>query len=413
HFQSLSTNDMAQSNQPYMLVTDLGLGTPTEVNVSLAEGQDSVAEPANLRLMKMDIYGNNRGTHSLVNIPLSKTKSNQAASSASTTANWNLAISNQSNINVYNIKVDKSVSGSNGSTGSSGSTSSGTINVSGAGTLTVGGAIGSGTLTINGAGTNGTVSLGAISGSGTLSIDGTTQAGTSTPVLVDQGTLTIGSGSILHINNPIIDSGLTTMSTGQLTLNDPSIYTGSTAISGCTVVSGNGTLTVNGGIMPVIAGSVIQGTITVVGGSQIILVPPTNGGSLGNVGNGIVTLTNTPPADTGCVIVSGGTLNVDTTSQIIIPDSTAPTTISDGTLELGSITGAGTLSITDGSSALVVGESVVEGSLTIGPGSVLVIDPPMVQTPVNETISPVPEPSTLVLLTIAMLWLIGVTRRRV
>ncbi|MGA2061639.1 MAG: autotransporter-associated beta strand repeat-containing protein [Thermoguttaceae bacterium] len=261
------------------------------------------------------------------------------------------------------------------------------INNSGLGTLQIGGSgiVSGATIAIGGSGgviksDTGTWTL---SGAGATVVNGGTLQISNPSVVVVQpviGAITLGgngtytgptiNAGTLQINNAsstitLSNSGLTKIGPGSITLGN-TIYTGSTINSGTLQlgnISGSGALTVAPGIL-----TIASGTLTLAPGTSILQYGGIN--------------------DTGVLT------NSSCTFQVL-----------SGTHTVGNISGIGNTILSADSN--LTASSVVQNTLTIGAGATLTIaaipgGPIGSLTPLYN-VKPIPEPSVMVLLSIAVL----------
>ncbi|MGD0516529.1 MAG: PEP-CTERM sorting domain-containing protein [Thermoguttaceae bacterium] len=202
---------------------------------------------------------------------------------------------------------------------------------------------------------------------------------------------------------------------GNLNLNAGAIYVPQITNDGTGVAGGIdvlGALKLNGGWVDATAGSTdfIKSAILVQAGganfdtqgNNVTITkalaedPASIGGGLAKASGGILTLTGALTY-TGATAITGGTVQINT----------------PGTSALAAISGAGSLGIGDGIVASTVSaNSVSVDTLTIGAGSTLVIKALSGGPSSGGELTPVPEPSTFVLLAIAALGLVGAAWRR-
>jgi autotransporter-associated beta strand protein len=118
---------------------------------------------------------------------------------------------------------------------------------------------------------------------------------------------------------------------------------------------------------------------------------------------------------TGATQINGGVLELVATGQILTDSeiSTADTAtfqINGGSHTVGNISGTGTTNVIAGE---LTATSIVQNTLTLGIGARVTIAPlPGGPLAANDSLSPVPEPSTLTLLGIGAMVLFAFTRQR-
>ncbi len=216
-------------------------------------------------------------------------------------------------------------------------------------------------------------------------------------------------------------AGLNKTSGNTLTLIAANTYTGGTTISAGTLqlnggnnrLATNGAITITGGVLDFglysqttsaavsFQGGIVQnGTIIKSGAAydaQAGLASASLQGSAGltKTTTGIMTLTG-PVSYTGLTNIQAGTLQINNGLSTVLANVTG--------------TSSGTLAI-DNASTLTA-NSISVGALIIGGGSTLGIDPLSGGPSASGALSPVPEPSTLVMLAIAAIGLIGAAWRR-
>lgn len=198
-------------------------------------------------------------------------------------------------------------------------------------------AIGGLTLRSAGAGTTSTFTLGGANtyaGPTTLNDDNITlninnATAISSGVLITSGNVTIdntsGSAITLTNNNPLTLGGGTTNFTFTGS-NDLNFGTGAVSLIG-----GNRTITVNAGTLT------FGGSVNDNGQNN----------TLTKAGSGTLTLNGTAGTYTGKTIIQGGTLSINSIKNVGVSSSIgAPTTVSNGTIDIGSSTTSATLKYT-------------------------------------------------------------------
>ncbi len=242
---------------------------------------------------------------------------------------------------------------------------------------------------------------------------------------VDNGTI-VKSGSPYDGQGGIVSAvldgtaGLTKTSTNALTLIAANTYNGGTTISAGTLqLNGgndrlytNGAITITGGVLDFginiqhtsaavsFQGGIVQnGTIVKSGAAYDAQAGFVSAALQGAVGltkttAGILTLTG-QVSYTGTTNVQAGTLQINNGLSTVLAAVTG--------------TSAGTLGI--GNTSTVTAASVSVGTVTLGPGSTLVIRPLPGGPTAGGAMTPVPEPSTLLMLAIAAIALIGAAWR--
>jgi fibronectin-binding autotransporter adhesin len=343
-------------------------------------------------------------------------------------------INNGANYIAQSGTVSAELSGTAGLTKSNfgDSPSNSTLILSGANTYTGGTILQAGTLELDGGDnrlpttgdvriTGGVLDLGGNSQttSGALSIQGGT---------VENGTI-IKSGAAYDARAGLVAAvldgavGLNKTTDDMLTLIAANTYTGGTTIAAGTLqlnggnnrLATTGNITITGGVLDFAldsqstsgavsfqGGEVRNGTIIKSGAAydgQAGIVSANLQGAVGLTKTATGTLTlNGVLTYTGVTDVQAGTLQINST----------------GTTALSTVTGAsaGTLGIGDGLiSTTITADSVSVGSLRIAAGSKLTINA-ISGGALSSTLSPVPEPSALLMLSIAALGLIWAAWRR-
>jgi autotransporter-associated beta strand protein len=257
-------------------------------------------------------------------------------------------------------------------------------------------------------------------------------------------TINSATGAGLNISSPISESGgtktLTKTGEGTLVLSGANTYTGITTVSagalqlsgGSNRLSTSGAFSITGGVLDLDAnsqttsgavslqgGTVQNGTITKSGAAydgQAGMVSAVLAGGVGLTKTTTNTLTlNGANTYTGATQINGGVLELVATGQILTDSeiSTADTAtfqINGGSHTVGNISGTGTTNVIAGE---LTATSIVQNTLTLGIGARVTIAPlPGGPLAANDSLSPVPEPSTLTLLGIGAMVLFAFTRQR-
>ncbi len=267
------------------------------------------------------------------------------------------------------------------------------------------GEMGTGTLNVSGTGSviaSGQVALGYTGGTGTINLNG----GTLTTTQFSKGT---GSGAIYF------DGGTVKASANKSTFLPSTIST--------TIKSGGGTIDTNGFNITIATPLLHDSSL----GS-------TPDGGLTKVGTGILTLTASSTY-TGNTIVKAGTLeiaggignsgtslidiqagsaalktvNVNKTNLNISTATSAIFEVANGTHILGAISGNGTTQLDAGANLTAV--SICQGTLILAPNATLSIAA-IPGGPAASVITPVPEPSTVALLGMTALSFLAYAWRR-
>jgi hypothetical protein len=316
--------------------------------------------------------------------------------------------------------------------------SSGTYNLSGTGNLSAGyefiGWSGTGTFTQTG-GTNAISSylrLGYYSGAkGTYNLSGTGKLSAYSEYISDFGTGTFtqtgGTNSIssyLCLGYYSGSSGTYNLKGGTLILKSLAKRSGTAAFN-----FGGGTLQASGDFtttLPMtLTGDGGNANIDTAGYAVTISGVLSGTGGLNKLGSGILTLsaTETYNGDTtvggGTLIFAGGidsggtslidvesgsvvlmTTNVSKSDLDIYTAVSATFEVVDGMHAVGDISGSGTTQVDSGAS--LTATSISQGTLTIGSGATVTIQA-IPGGPLGNTITAVPEPSTLALLAVAFL----------
>jgi fibronectin-binding autotransporter adhesin len=271
------------------------------------------------------------------------------------------------------INNDLAISGIPVTLGSSGAI----INTSGILQINNPGIVSGGTLTFSGSG-------GLIkSGTGTICLSGnTTWAGS--PII---------SSGTWQINNSSLNASLGTLNIGNISLYPPNV-----TLIGAAATLNNSALTINQmGPLQLNNNVTLSGIPLVINGA----------GTLTKSGAGTLTLINN--SYTGSTVFNNGTLQL---GGLINPGAltigSGALTISSGIHTLQGISGSGALTIAPGTDTLVA-SSVKTETLTIGAGATLTISA-LPGGPIGggslvtvNSLHPIPEPSVMVLLSIAAL----------
>ncbi len=313
------------------------------------------------------------------------------------------------------------------------SSGKGTYNLSGTGQLSTAyeyvGRYGTGTFTQTG-GTNSITNnfyLGYYSGSsGTYSLSGTGQLSAASEYIgrYDTGQFTQAGGTNSISNDLYLgyysgSSGTYNLNGGTLVLKSISKGSGTVAFnfgSGTMQASGNFTTT----LPMTLTGDGGNANIDTAGNAVTMSGALSGVGGLNKLGSGILTLnaTETYGGNTtvngGTLVFSGGigsggtslidvqagnasfqTVNVNKTNLNIHTVALATFEIINGSHAVGIISGYGTTQVDSGAS--LTAASIIQNTLTIGPGATVTIRA-LPGGPQGGAITPVPEPSTLVLL---------------
>jgi fibronectin-binding autotransporter adhesin len=244
---------------------------------------------------------------------------------------------------------------------------------------------------------------GRVINSGTINLAGSAgliKAGTGTITLSNNNSFTgatVVSGGTLQISNTGL--GVAQVGTSTVTLNGNSTYTGASVINAGTLQlshAGSGTLTLSGS-------GTISGSTAIQGGTLNIsgLVSPSSGS---------VTAINTVsvnPINTVSILNDPTTLNLSSIASTTRAIGSGTLTIipGAGTLQYGDLNSSGNLTIASGGTVQV--NSINTSTLSIGAGSTLTIAAipggPIGSLTSLSTVQPIPEPSVMVLLSIAVL----------
>ncbi len=195
-------------------------------------------------------------------------------------------------------------------------------------------------------------------------------------------------------------TGLTLNGIGRVTLANRTAndFTGTININSGTLQIGDGTY--NSGIASTVA-IINNGALIINPASDVIMANVISGtGTLTKQGSGMLTL-STSNSYTGPTIINGGVLELVSTGQIstvsdISTADDATFLINGGSHTVGTISGTGTTCLAAGSE--LTASSINQDTLTLGPGAVLTIAA-LPGGPLAEGygISPVPEPSAMIL----------------
>jgi fibronectin-binding autotransporter adhesin len=297
--------------------------------------------------------------------------------------------------NGFNITIPKALTADPGSPGGGfRKLGAGSLTLSGTNTYTGGTTIAAGTLAIAGS---------AALGSGSLTITnadfanqtglldplpaGMTQVWSGSVGIQSSTSLTFGSGTItlaadttvlvkgvhVRISSPVTGTaGLSKSGPGTLVLSGTHTYSGSTTVlSGTLILEGplaqppgsaltvaaNATVLLQGGApVPLVSGAgtlaVTPGAVGVIGGGNVSgssSVVLSGSSSLTKQGSGVVSLSQTS-SFTGKTWIQSGTLSVSTLNRVVSPLASsslgAPNSVLNGTIDLGSLTSTGVLTVT-------------------------------------------------------------------
>jgi autotransporter-associated beta strand protein len=212
--------------------------------------------------------------------------------------------------------------------------------------------------------------------------------------------------SNIVINNIISDhytgeSALTKIGSGTLILNGANTYTGTTTIGGGTLQIGSGSAGAS------LASSAINnfGALVFHHSSTLTYAGDISGtGTMTKLGAGALTLRGIN-SYTGSTNINQGQLIIDSgdladVSTVNVANGALLQVIS-GTPTLGDVAGLGSTSVSGAGTVLTV-DNIVQNTLTIGAGAKLVIAPITGGPLYANDIHAVPEPSTIVMLLIAL-----------
>jgi fibronectin-binding autotransporter adhesin len=296
-------------------------------------------------------------------------------------------------------------------------------------------------------------------GSGTLILSESPDYGGAT--VVNAGTLRLGSGAILPAATTV------TLSASGATLDinaNTQTIASLTGAAGSEVKLGGGTLAITGAASTTFAGTITStssgtltkngtGTLTLTGSNTFSTALNLNGGlinasSLSNLGNKATLIFNggglqfaasfDPSSDDRTITFASGGATIDTqANNVTVANAignggtggltkngagvltlsgtvsyTGDTTINAGVLKinnnlsttLSAVSGAGALEV-DGASTVLTADSIKTGTLTLGPGAMVVIAPISGSSGQNleAVLNPIPEPGALILLATAAL----------
>ncbi len=278
-------------------------------------------------------------------------------------------------------------------------------------------------------GTSGNIQL----GSGILTVN-QTAAGTFSGQISGTGNFTKSGTADLILNGNNIYTGLTTVASGVLQLANTSAL-GTTA--GGTIVQNGGALDLNGlnignepltisgtgsgGIGALVnrntsATAVFNGPLTLGGdasaggsGNMTLSGPISGVGSFTKTGSGTLILTNNE-SFTGDTIINAGVLALNTTGQIensaIVNDATLQFLAGDHSVA--SISGNGDTVVLAGT---LTTDSIFQNTFTLAPGTRVTIRA-IPGGPQGSRLTPVPEPSTWILMVIGVLCLLCRCKRK-
>jgi hypothetical protein len=247
---------------------------------------------------------------------------------------------------------------------------------------------------------SGNASVGGNAGAGILNVQGNATVVIDNNLTVKpgggNGTLNVREGGTVSVGGALSVGNGTSNATTPGTVNVGSIL----------VTAPGPKFITDGGIVIPVATLTVTGNTTLIAGSSLNIF--TNGaatltGAL-NVGNATTSGTVN--------VTDNGSLTVDGTTTLA--GGSTVTLDSIGTLSLKAVTGGDidTVVVGGNNMATATADSVTIGTLTIGAGSTLVINALSGGPSSGGELTPVPEPSTFVLLAIAALGLVGAAWRR-
>ncbi|MGD0383980.1 MAG: hypothetical protein ABSA77_10685, partial [Thermoguttaceae bacterium] len=243
-----------------------------------------------------------------------------------------------------------------------------------------------GTVTQTG-GTNsvaGTLYLGYNStGKGTYNLNGGVLAVKALKGGSGAAAFNFGGGTILATGTLSTSLPMTLTGTG----GNGTVNTQSYAVTLSGVLSGDGGLNKLGSGMLTISNTATYGGNTTVGGGTLIF-----SGGIGTGGTSLIDV------ESGTAVLT--TVSVSKSDLDIYTAASATFEAADHTYIVGDITGSGTTQVDSGAS--LTAASICQGTLIIGSGTILSIQP-ITGGPQSGIITPVPEPAALVLLVAAFL----------
>ncbi len=266
-----------------------------------------------------------------------------------------------------------------------------------------------------------------ISGGGTLDLNNTSQtigsltsSDSTTAVSLGFGILTTGSDNTDSTFAGVITgassappTALVKTGTGRFTLTGSNTYTGPTTISTGTLQLGSGGTT---GSIDQTSGVTNNGNLAFNRSDNISFAPGISGsGSVAQLGSGAVILTGTNTYTGGTTVTSG---TLDFATPAATPSAGIVTVKAGGYVALGAMLGAS--SPTTDTSATDATETAPNTSETVATSSTVSETAPLGGAAASPTggvagaagAAAVPEPSTLILLGVAVVGLLGYVQRR-